>query len=127
MKLLADFLPVILFSSRLPRLPTFTSRQGGHCGGRHCLFENFKPSNRIKPVGSDYVHPGLGSLTILLKDEFWIKNKWTLHGLMGDMILIATRGKNPLKKRALGSEIELLWKRGRGFVPGGVFSGACGY
>lgn len=49
-----------------------------------------------------------GAMTILLKDEFYIKAKWTLfYGLGGLLLLVFVwRGKNPMKA-LLGSEMEL--------------------
>jgi intracellular septation protein len=49
-----------------------------------------------------------GAMTILLKDEFYIKAKWTLfYGLSGLLLLVfAWRGKNPMKA-LLGAEMDL--------------------
>jgi intracellular septation protein len=49
-----------------------------------------------------------GAMTILLKDEFYIKAKWTLfYGLGGLLLLVFVwRGKNPMKA-LLGAEMEL--------------------
>lgn len=49
-----------------------------------------------------------GAATILLKDEFYIKAKWTLfYGVAGLLLLLfVLRGKNPMRA-LLGNELEL--------------------
>lgn len=117
MKLLADFLPVILFFVAYKVADIYVATGVAivaavvHIAYLKISKQTVKPVHWIGLVFILF----FGSLTILLKDEFWIKIKWTLfYGLMGGMILIATWwGKNPLKS-VLGSEIELpleAWKK----------------
>ncbi len=117
MKLLADFLPVILFFAAFKLADIFVAT-GVAIFAAIAHITYLKLSRQaVKPVhwiGLVFILV-FGSLTILLKDEYWIKIKWTLfYGLLGMVILVATWwGKNPLKS-ILGNEIELppeAWKK----------------
>ena len=117
MKLLFDFLPVILFFVAYKLADIYVATgvaiataivQIVWCLARH---EKVKP---VQWIGLGFILV-FGTATILLHDEFYIKIKWTLfYGLMGAVILGAVwLGKNPLKS-VLGNEIELpaeAWKK----------------
>lgn len=117
MKLLADFLPVILFFVAYKVADIYVATGVAIVAAIvHIAYLKWSKQT-VKPIhwiGLIFILI-FGSLTILLKDEYWIKIKWTLfYGLMGSVILVATwRGKNPLKS-VLGNEIQLppeAWKK----------------
>lgn len=117
MKLLLDFLPVILFFVAYKVADIYVATGVAIVATiaqiAWCLWKREK----IKPVqwiGLAFILV-FGGATILLHDEFYIKVKWTLfYGLMGATILIAmVLKKNPMK-RVLGQEIELpdhVWQK----------------
>ena len=117
MKLLADFLPVILFFVAYKVADIYVATGVAIVAAIVHISYLKLSKQRIKPVHWIALVFILvfGSLTIILKDEYWIKVKWTLYyGLMSGLILIATfMDKNPIRA-VLGSEIELpaeAWKR----------------
>ena len=117
MKLIVDFLPVILFFAAYKLYDIYVATgvaiaaaiaQIAWCLIRH---EKIKP---VQWIGLGFILV-FGAATILLHDEFYIKIKWTLfYGLMGSLIIGAVAlGKNPLKS-VLGSEIDLpaeVWRK----------------
>ncbi len=117
MKLLLDFLPVILFFGAYKLADIYVATGVAIAGTILQIGWMLWRRERVKPV--QWIALGFilvfGSATILLQDEFYIKIKWTLfYGLMGLMILgaVALR-KNPLKS-VLGQEIELpdhVWRK----------------
>ena len=126
MKLLFDFLPVILFfvAYKLADIyiATGVAIVAAIAGIVWCLARREK----VKPV--QWIGLGFilvfGSATILLHDESLIKLKWTFfYGLMGALIIgAAALGKNPLKS-ILGSEIDLpaeAWQK-LSYAWGGFF------
>jgi intracellular septation protein len=117
MKLLFDFLPVLMFFAAYKfadiYIATGVAIAVAVAQIAWCLLRR----ERIKPVQWIALVFILifGTATILLQDEFYIKVKWTLfYGLMGSVILGATAmGRNPLKS-VLGSELDLpaaVWKK----------------
>ena len=117
MKLIVDFLPVILFFAAYKLYDIYVATGVAIAAAithiAWCLIRHEK----IKPV--QWIGLGFilvfGAATILLHDEFYIKIKWTLfYGLMGSLIIGAVAlGKNPLKS-VLGSEIDLpaeVWRK----------------
>jgi intracellular septation protein len=110
MKLLFDYLPVVLFfvAYKLADIYVATGVAIAVAVAQiaWCLIRKEK----IKPV--QWIALGFilifGSATILLQDEFYIKIKWTLfYSLLGVLISAAAAlGKNPLRA-ILGNEIEL--------------------
>ena len=117
MKLLLDFLPVILFFGAYKLADIYVATGVAIAATILQICWTLWRRERVKPV--QWIALGFilvfGSATILLQDEFYIKIKWTLfYGLMGLMILgaVALR-KNPLKS-VLGQEIELpdhVWRK----------------
>ena len=117
MKLLLDFLPVILFFGAYKLADIYVATGVAIVATIVQIGWSFWRREKIKPV--QWIALGFilifGSATILLHDEYYIKIKWTLfYGLMGLLILgaIAFR-KNPLKS-VLGQEIELpdhVWRK----------------
>ena len=117
MKLLLDFLPVILFFVAYKLADIYVATGVAIVATILQIGWMLWRRERVKPV--QWIALGFilvfGSATILLQDEFYIKIKWTLfYGLMGLMILgaVALR-KNPLKS-VLGQEIELpdhVWRK----------------
>ena len=117
MKLLLDFLPVILFFGAYKLADIYVATGVAIAATILQIGWTLWRRERVKPV--QWIALGFilvfGSATILLQDEFYIKIKWTLfYGLMGLMILgaVALR-KNPLKS-VLGQEIELpdhVWRK----------------
>ena len=117
MKLLLDFLPVILFFGAYKLADIYVATGVAIAATVVQIGWSLWRREKIKPV--QWIALGFilvfGSATILLQDEFYIKIKWTLfYGLMGLMILgaVALR-KNPLKS-VLGQEIELpdhVWRK----------------
>ncbi len=117
MKLLLDFLPVILFFGAYKLADIYVATGVAIVATIAQIGWSLWRREKIKPV--QWIALGFilvfGSATILLQDEFYIKIKWTLfYGLMGLMILgaVALR-KNPLKS-VLGQEIELpdhVWSK----------------
>lgn len=110
MKLLLDFLPVVLFFVAYKVADIYVATGVAIAAAIAqivwCLVRKIK----VKPIqwiGLVFILI-FGSATILLHDEFYIKIKWTLfYGLMGSLIVGATlMGKNPMKS-ILGNEIEL--------------------
>ena len=117
MKLLLDFLPVILFFGAYKLADIYVATGVAIAATIVQIGWSLWRREKIKPV--QWIALGFivvfGSATILLHDEFYIKIKWTLfYGLMGLTILgaVALR-KNPLKS-VLGQEIELpdhVWRK----------------
>ena len=117
MKLLLDFLPVILFFGAYKLADIYVATGVAIAATILQIGWTLWRRERVKPV--QWIALGFilvfGSATILLQDEFYIKIKWTLfYGLMGLVILgaVALR-KNPLKS-VLGQEIELpdhVWRK----------------
>lgn len=116
MKLLADFLPVILFFVAFKVAGIYVATGVAIAAALAHIAYRLATRQGVKPV--HWISLGFillfGSMTILLKDPFYIKVKWTLfYGLMGALILgFTAAGKNPLRV-VLGSEIELppaAWK-----------------
>ena len=117
MKLLLDFLPVILFFGAYKLADIYVATGVAIAATVLQIGWVLWRRERVKPV--QWIALGFilvfGSATILLQDEFYIKIKWTLfYGLMGLVILgaVALR-KNPLKS-VLGQEIELpdhVWRK----------------
>lgn len=117
MKLLLDFLPVILFFGAYKLADIYVATGVAIAATIAQIGWSLWRREKIKPV--QWIALGFimvfGGATILLHDEFYIKIKWTLfYGLMGLTILgaVALR-KNPLKS-VLGQEIELpdhVWRK----------------
>ena len=117
MKLLLDFLPVILFFGAYKLADIYVATGVAIAATIVQIGWSFWRREKVKPV--QWIALGFilvfGGATILLHDEFYIKIKWTLfYGLMGVTILgaVALR-KNPLKS-VLGQEIELpdhVWRK----------------
>ena len=117
MKLLLDFLPVILFFGAYKLADIYVATGVAIVATVAQIGWSLWHKQKIKPV--QWIALGFilvfGSATILLHDEYYIKIKWTLfYGLMGLLILgaVAFR-KNPLKG-VLGQEIELpdhVWRK----------------
>jgi intracellular septation protein len=110
MKLLFDFLPVILFFAAYKLADIYVATAVAIVAAIAQIVWCLARKEKVKPIqwiGLIFILI-FGSATILLQDEFYIKIKWTLfYGLMGALILGATlMGKNPMKS-VLGSEIEL--------------------
>ena len=117
MKLLLDFLPVILFFAAYKIADIYVATGVAIVATVVQIAWTLWRRQKVKPVQWIALVFILifGSATILLHDEFYIKIKWTLfYGLMGLMILGAvTMGKNPIKS-VLGQEIELpdhVWRK----------------
>ena len=117
MKLLLDFLPVILFFGAYKLADIYVATGVAIVATIAQISWSLWRREKIKPVqwiGLAFILI-FGSATILLHDEFYIKIKWTLfYGLMGFMILGAVAlGRNPIKS-VLGQEIELpdhVWRK----------------
>lgn len=117
MKLLFDFLPVILFFGAYKVADIFVATGVAIAVAVAQILWCFARKQKVKPaqwIGLGFILV-FGIATILLRDEFYIKIKWTLfYGLMGGLIFAAVAlGKNPLKS-ILGNEIELpaeAWKK----------------
>ena len=117
MKLLFDFLPVILFFGAYKLADIYVATGVAIAATIVQIGWLMWRGEKIKPV--QWIALGFilvfGGATILLHDEFYIKIKWTLfYGLLSLMILgaVALR-KNPLKS-VLGQEIELpdhVWRK----------------
>ena len=117
MKLLFDFLPVILFFGAYKLADIYVATGVAIVATIAQIGWSLWRRERIKPV--QWIALGFilvfGGATILLHDEFYIKIKWTLfYGLMSAVILgaVALR-RNPLKS-VLGQEIELpdhVWRK----------------
>ncbi len=117
MKLLFDFLPVILFFAAYKLADIYVATGVAIAAAIAQIVWCLVRKEKVKPV--QWIGLGFilvfGTATILLQDEFYIKIKWTLfYGLMGGLIIFAAvLGKNPLKS-ILGNEIELpaeAWKK----------------
>ena len=117
MKLLFDFLPVILFFGAYKLADIYVATGVAIAATIVQIGWSLWRREKIKPV--QWIALGFilvfGGATILLHDEFYIKIKWTLfYGLMGVTILGAVAlHKNPLKS-VLGQEIELpdhVWRK----------------
>ncbi len=110
MKLLFDFLPVILFFAAYQLADIYVATGVAIAAAiaqiAWCLIRKEKVK-LIQWIGLGFILV-FGTATILMHDEFYIKIKWTLfYGLMGLLITgAAALGKNPLKS-VLGNEIEL--------------------
>ena len=110
MKLLFDFLPVILFFAAYKLADIYVATGVAIAAAIGQIVWCLVRKEKVKPV--QWIGLGFilifGTATILLQDEFYIKIKWTLfYGLMGALIIgAAAMGKNPLKS-ILGNEIEL--------------------
>ena len=117
MKLLLDFLPVILFFGAYKLADIYVATGVAIAATILQIGWTLWRRERVKPIQWIALAFILifGGATILLHDEFYIKIKWTLfYGLMGLTILgaVALR-KNPLKS-VLGQEIELpdhVWRK----------------
>ena len=117
MKLLLDFLPVILFFGAYKLADIYVATGVAIVATVAQIGWTLWRRERVKPIQWIALAFILifGGATILLHDEFYIKIKWTLfYGLMGLTILgaLALR-KNPLKS-VLGQEIELpdhVWRK----------------
>ena len=117
MKLLLDFLPVILFFGAYKLSDIYVATGVAIAATILQISWTLWRREKVKPV--QWIALGFilifGGATILLHDEFYIKVKWTLfYGLMGVMILgaVALR-RNPLKS-LLGQEIALpdhVWRK----------------
>lgn len=117
MKLLLDFLPVILFFAAYKLADIYVATGVAIAATITQIGWALWHREKIKPVQWIALAFILifGSATILLHDEYYIKIKWTLfYGLMGLMILGAVAlHKNPIKS-VLGQEIELpdhVWRK----------------
>ena len=117
MKLLFDFLPVLMFFAAYKLADIYVATGVAIAVAVAQIVWCLVRREKVKPV--QWIALGFilifGAATILLQDEFYIKVKWTLfYGLMGTLLLAATAmGKNPLKS-VLGSEIELptdAWRK----------------
>ena len=117
MKLLLDFLPVILFFGAYKLADIYVATGVAIAATIAQIGWSLWHRQKIKPV--QWIALGFilifGSATILLHDEFYIKIKWTFfYGLMGFMILSAVAlRRNPIKS-LLGQEIELpdhVWRK----------------
>jgi intracellular septation protein len=110
MKLLLDFLPVVLFFVAYKFADIYVAAGVAIAVAVAQIVWALARKQPVKPV--QWVSLAFlvvfGGATILLHDEFYIKIKWTLfYGLMGALILGAVaRKKNPLKSM-LGQELEL--------------------
>ena len=110
MKLLFDFLPVLLFFAAYKLADIYVATGVAIAAAIVQIVWSLARREKVKPI--QWISLGFilifGTATILLQDEFYIKVKWTLfYGLMGLLILGAVAfGKNPLKS-VLGNEIEL--------------------
>ena len=110
MKLLFDFLPVILFFTAYKLADIYVATGVAIAAAMAQIIWCLVRKEKVKPV--QWIGLGFilifGTATILLQDEFYIKLKWTLfYSLMGGLIIgAAALGKNPLKS-ILGNEIEL--------------------
>ena len=117
MKLLLDFLPVILFFAAYKLADIYVATGVAIAATVAQIGWALWRREKIKPVQWIALAFILifGSATILLHDEYYIKIKWTLfYGLMGLVILgaVALR-KNPIKS-VLGQEIDLpdhVWRK----------------
>lgn len=117
MKLLFDFLPVLMFFAAYKLADIYVATGVAIAVAVAQIIWCLVRREKIKPVQWIALVFILifGTATILLQDEFYIKVKWTLfYGLMGALILGATAlGRNPLKS-VLGSELDLpaeVWKK----------------
>ena len=117
MKLLFDFLPVILFFGAYKLADIYVATGVAIAATIAQIGWSLWRREKIKPV--QWIALGFilvfGGATILLHDEFYIKIKWTLfYGLMSAVILGAVAlHRNPLKS-VLGQEIELpdhVWRK----------------
>ena len=110
MKLLFDFLPVILFFVAYKVADIYVATGVAIAAAIGQIAWNLARREPVKPV--QWIALGFilifGTATILLHDEYYIKIKWTLfYGLMGLLILAAVAlKKNPLKS-ILGNELQL--------------------
>lgn len=117
MKLLFDFLPVILFFAAYKFADIYVATGVAIAATIAQIGWSLWRREKVKPIQWIALAFILifGGATILLHDEFYIKIKWTLfYGLMGLTILgaVAMR-KNPLKS-VLGQEMELpdhVWRK----------------
>ena len=106
MKLLFDFLPVILFFAAYKLADIYVATGVAIAAAIAQIVWCLVRKEKVKPV--QWIGLGFilifGTATILLQDEFYIKLKWTLfYSLMGALIIAAAAfGKNPLKS-ILGS------------------------
>ena len=110
MKLLFDFLPVLMFFAAYKLADIYVATGVAIAVAVAQIIWCLVRREKIKPVQWIALVFILifGTAIILLQDEFYIKVKWTLfYGLMGALILGATAlGRNPLKS-VLGSELDL--------------------
>ncbi|MEQ1518218.1 MAG: septation protein A [Usitatibacteraceae bacterium] len=117
MKLILDFLPVILFFGAYKFADIYVATGVAIAATIAQIGWTLWRREKVKPVQWIALIFILvfGGATILLHDEYYIKLKWTLfYGLMGLTILgaVAMR-KNPIKS-VLGQEIELpdhVWRK----------------
>ncbi len=117
MKLIFDFLPVILFFGAYKFADIYVATGVAIVATIAQIGWSLFRREKVKPVQWIALAFILvfGGATILLHDEFYIKIKWTLfYGLMGATILVAVAmRKNPIKS-VLGQEIELpdhVWRK----------------
>jgi intracellular septation protein len=117
MKLLFDFLPIILFFAAYKLADIYVAAGVAIVVAIAQILWSLSRRLPVKPV--QWLSLGFlvifGGATILLHDEFYIKIKWTLfYGLMSALIFGAlARKKNPLKS-LLGQELALpenIWQQ----------------
>ncbi|MBL8510292.1 MAG: septation protein A [Betaproteobacteria bacterium] len=117
MKLLLDLLPVAIFFVAYKVTDIFVAAGVAIVIAILQIVWLLARRQPVKPV--QWLSLGFlvifGGATILLKDEFFIKVKWTFfYGLMSTLIFGAlVLGKNPLKS-LLGQELELpnaIWRQ----------------
>jgi intracellular septation protein len=117
MKLLLDFLPVILFFGAYKFAGIYVATGVAIAAALAQIIWSLSRREPVKPM--QWISLGFilvfGSATILLHDEYYIKVKWTLfYGLMGSAIFIAlAMKKNPLKS-LIGQDLELpekVWRQ----------------
>lgn len=116
MKFLLDLLPAILFFVAYKIFDIYVAAGVAIAASVTQIAWSILRKERVRPI--QWIALGFvvifGGATILLRDEFYIKVKWTLfYGLMGVLILGAIAwGKNPMKA-IMGQELDLpdaVWK-----------------
>jgi intracellular septation protein len=110
MKFLFDLFPVILFFAAYQIFDIYVAAAVAILAAVIQIVWTLARKEKVKPI--QWIGLGFlvvfGGATIILRDEFYIKVKWTLfYGLMASLILgaVALR-KNPLKS-VLGQELEI--------------------
>jgi len=116
MKFLLDLLPAILFFVAYKIFDIYVAAGVAIAASIALITWSIVRKEPVRPI--QWIALGFvvvfGAATILLRDEFYIKVKWTLfYGLMGVLILGALAwGKNPMKA-LMGQELELpdaVWR-----------------